>query len=58
MNLPEDSPSPIRGNFIPVSGSLSRSSSPQRQRADLGLHLHLNLTESQMERLASAYVTV
>lgn len=56
MNLSEDSPSPIRGDFIPVSHPFDRSSSLQRQQTDLGLHLHLNLTDAQMERLASAYV--
>lgn len=56
MNIPEDFPSPIRGDFIPVSEPIGRSSSPQRQQTDLGLHLHLNLTDAQMEKLASAYV--
>lgn len=56
MSISENSPSPIRGNFIPVSGPLSRSSPPPRQRTDLGLHLHLNLTGAQMEELASACV--
>lgn len=48
------SPSPIRGNFIPVSSSLG-SRLPRRQR-DLGVHIHLSLTDSQMDRLTSAYV--
>ncbi|KAJ0125521.1 hypothetical protein J7T55_006870 [Diaporthe amygdali] len=54
MNLSEEAPTAIRGNFIPVSGPSSRAASPSRQRADVGVHIHLNLTDSQMDRLASS----
>ncbi|KAI3398174.1 hypothetical protein diail_9796 [Diaporthe ilicicola] len=56
MNLSEEAPTAIRGNFIPVSGPLGRaaSASPSRQCPDAGVHIHLSLTDSQMDRLASS----
>lgn len=54
MNPSEEAPTAIRGNFIPVD---IHAVSPSRQRADVGVHIHLNLTDSQMDRLASSYVT-
>lgn len=56
MNPPEESPSAILGNFIPVSasGPLSRPASAQHAHTDVGLHIHLNLTDYQMDRLAHA----
>ncbi|KAG8160540.1 hypothetical protein KVR01_010076 [Diaporthe batatas] len=55
MNPPEDAPTAIRGNFIPVSGPSIRPASPTcRRRPDFGLHVHLNITDPQMEQLASS----
>lgn len=56
MNQSEEALTAIRGNFIPVSG-FDRAASSRRQRAEVGVHIHLNLTDSQMDRLASSYVT-
>lgn len=56
MNPSEEAPTAIRGNFIPVSSPFAAS--PSRQRPDVGVHIHLNLTDSQMDRLASSYVTL
>lgn len=47
MNPPEEAPTAIRGNFIPVSGPSSHSALP-------GVHIHLSLTDSQMDQLASS----
>lgn len=58
MNPSEEAPTAIRGNFIPVSGPSSRAASLGHQRADAGVHIHLNLTDAQMDRLASSYVTL
>lgn len=59
MHISDLSPTPIRGNFIPVSGPLAHTCpSPQRQhqRTDPAGSRQLDQANSQMERLASAYV--
>ena len=49
-----DLPTPIRGNFIPVS-SPRRSYSPSATRYKPDeLYIHLSLTDTQMEKLATA----
>ncbi|KAL1835621.1 hypothetical protein VTJ49DRAFT_6331 [Mycothermus thermophilus] len=52
-------PSAIRGNFIPLSKSPTKSSmkpspSPKRDQDSKGVYLQFSLTDSQMDKLAAA----
>lgn len=46
-------PTPIQGDFIPVSPKKHRSPSPQRHKPKKSVQINLNLTENQMEKLTN-----